>query len=93
MNHVNLIGKVHTSPVLLSGSPNLIATFKVTVKDVSLNTMGDIVTKKDNFPIYITGRWLDITDLISPNIDIALEGKLIIEQDNIIILADDIILL
>ncbi len=79
MNHVNLIGKVCSSPKIVE-LPNgrKIAQFTMSTKEMYLDETGKAKTKSNWHRLTAWGKWVRvIEELGQEGMDLAVEGKLV----------------
>jgi single-strand DNA-binding protein len=79
MNHVNLIGKVSSTPrVVLLTDGRKIAQFTMSTKELYLDSAGKTKTKSSWHRLTAWGRWVQILEeLCQEGMDLAIEGKLV----------------
>jgi single-strand DNA-binding protein len=79
MNHVNLIGKVCSSPRIVE-LPNgrKIAQFTMSTKEMYLDETGKAKTKSNWHRLTAWGKWVKVMEeLGKEGMDLAVEGKLV----------------
>lgn len=94
MNHVNLIGKVHSEEVHLTIiKKKSVAQFKMELTESYIGENDEVVTTRTRVPVRIYGRWLRYVEELKKGQEIAVEGKLINEDKKLIVLVNDLIIL
>ena len=79
MNHVNLIGKVCSSPKIVE-LPNgrKIAQFTMSTKEMYLDEKGNTKTRSNWHRLTAWGKWVKVLEeLGKEGMDLAVEGKLV----------------
>ena len=79
MNHVNLIGKVCSSPKVVElPDGRLIAQFTMSTKEMYLDASGKTKSRSNWHRMTAWGKWVKILDeLCQEGMDLAVEGKLV----------------
>lgn len=79
MNHVNLIGKMCSTPKIVElDNGRKIAQFTMSTKETFLNEKGEAKKRSHWHRLTAWGKWVTILEELGSNgMDIAIEGKLI----------------
>ena len=79
MNHVNLIGKVCSTPKIVElANGRKIAQFTLSTKEMYLDSSGNTKTRSNWHQLTAWGRWVQILEeLCHKGMDLAVEGKLV----------------
>ncbi len=77
MNHVNLIGKIVSTPKITENNNETKAHFTLKTAELVLNKVGEAVTKQDWHRVYAWGKWAKVLiELGHKDQQVAIEGKL-----------------
>ena len=78
MNHVNLIGKMNSTPKFVElSNGRKIAQFTLTTKETFLDAEGNMKSKKQWHQLSAWGRWVQVLEeLGTAGMGLAIEGKL-----------------
>lgn len=79
MNHVNLIGKVSSSPKIVAlADGRKVAQFTMSTKEMYLDDTGKTKTRSNWHRLTAWGRWVQVLEeLCQEGMDLAVEGKLV----------------
>jgi single-strand DNA-binding protein len=79
MNHVNLIGKVCSTPRIVElSNGRKIAQFTMSTKEMYLDEHGDTKTRSNWHRLTAWGKWVRVLEeLGKEGMDLAVEGKLV----------------
>lgn len=79
MNHVNLIGKVSSTPKVVElADGRKVAQFTMSTKEMYLDGTGKTKTRNNWHKLTAWGRWVQILEeLCQEGMDLAVEGKLV----------------
>lgn len=79
MNHVNLIGKVSSSPKVVElADGRKIAQFTMSTKELYLDETGKTKSRSNWHRLTAWGRWVNVLEeLCQEGMDLAVEGKLV----------------
>lgn len=79
MNHVNLIGKISSSPKYYENEHGRkVAKFTLSTKEIFIDAEGKTKSRRNNHLLSAWGRWIKVLEeLAEVGTELAIEGKLI----------------